>query len=63
MENKYYLTANDVAELLKIGKEQARRLVKELQEKAKKDGYFIPESKSYLVPTKYFKKEIKLWKE
>lgn len=63
MEKKYYLNADDVASLLKIGKDQARKIVKELQEKAKKDGYFIPESKSYLVPTKYFKKEIKLWKE
>lgn len=60
MEEKYYLTANDVSKMLSIGKEQARKLVKKLQEKAKNEGYFIPESKSYLVPTKYFKKEIKL---
>ena len=60
MKEKYYLTANDVSDMLNIGKDQARKLVKQLQEKAKKEGYYIPESKSYLVPTKYFKKEIKL---
>ena len=60
MEEKYYLTANDVSKMLAIGKDQARRLVKQLQEKAKQEGYFIPESKKFLVPIKYFKKEIKL---
>ncbi len=60
MEEKLYLTVDDIYKLLPVGKDQARKIAKELQEKAKEKGYFIPDTHKFLVPTKFFKKEIKL---
>ena len=61
--NQIYVDTNDILQLLPIGRNQALKVAKELQQKAKDQNYFIPLNKKILVPTKILRKELKIWKE
>lgn len=61
--NQIYVDTNDILQLLPIGRNQALKVAKELQQKAKDQNYFIPLNKKILVPTKVLRKELKIWKE
>lgn len=60
--NQIYVDTNDILQLLPIGRNQALKVAKELQQKAKDQNYFIPLNKKILVPTKVLRKELKIWK-
>ena len=61
--NQIYVDTNDILQLLPIGRNQALKVAKELQQKATDQNYFIPLNKKILVPTKVLRKELKIWKE
>ena len=61
--NQIYVDTNDILQLLPIGRNQALKVAKELQQKAKDQNYFIPLNKKILVPTKVLRKELKIWKD
>lgn len=58
--NQIYVDTNDILQLLPIGRNQALKVAKELQQKAKDQNYFIPLNKKILVPTKVLRKELKI---
>ena len=58
--DKLYLTTKDIKKLLGVGANQAQKLAKQWEQEARDVKYFIPDSNKYMVPTKYFKKEVKI---
>lgn len=58
---KPYLNITELSILLGQGRRQAERVMNHLLELAKKQNYYIPESKrDILIPTHLVKKELKI---
>ena len=52
-ENKMFITATEMAEMLGISKGHAYKLIRELNSELKKEGYIVISGK---IPRDYFKK-------
>ena len=52
-ENKMFITATEMAEMLGISKGPAYKLIRELNSELKKEGYIVISGK---IPKDYFKK-------
>lgn len=52
-ENKMFITATDMADMLGISKGHAYKLIRELNSELKKEGYIVIAGK---IPKDYFKK-------
>lgn len=51
VENKYFYTADDIAQMLKVSRPTAYRIIRELNDELTSKGYIIISGR---VPKKYF---------
>jgi Mn-dependent DtxR family transcriptional regulator len=52
-ENKIYITANELAEMLGVSSGQAYKIIRRMNQELEKDGYLVIAGK---VPRRYFEK-------
>lgn len=52
----YYITAEDIRQIMPVGINKAQRIINELQEEMRKKKYYIPSGKKKVALTKLFKK-------
>lgn len=58
---KPYINQKELTKLLGLGKKCGKKVMEHLQEIAKENNYYIPESgKEILIPTHLVKKELKI---
>ena len=58
--NQAYMTTKELKQILGFGLKRCQDLMVELQEEAIRQGYYIPEQRKMVVPTKLVKKKFKL---
>ena len=58
--NQAYMTTKDLKQILGFGLTKCQNLMTEIKEEAIVLGYYIPEQRKLVVPTKLVKKKFKL---